>query len=60
MSNLRMLIDEDDFPILSHEVNAILRQIGVQCETLVTCGNCGCVTEIGCRCDNCGRIVGHL
>lgn len=60
MSKRLYELPEDEYPILPVVVQDILRQIGVQCETLVTCGNCGCVTEIGRRCDNCGRIVGHL
>jgi len=48
-------IREDEYPILPESVQMILRSVGV--ETLVTCSNCGCITEIGRRCDNCGRIV---
>jgi hypothetical protein len=40
---------------LDSNTHMILRSIGV--ETIITCGNCGCCTEIGRRCDNCGRIV---
>ena len=48
---------EDEYPILPEAVQMILRSIGKPCDTLQTCSNCGCVTEIGRRCDYCGRIV---
>ena len=60
MSNPRIGFDDDEFPILPQGAQDILRAIGCRVDTLATCGNCGCVTEIGHRCDNCGRIVGHL
>jgi len=51
-------IPDDEYPILPEAVQMILRAIGYnKAETLQTCHNCGCVTEIGRRCDNCGRIV---
>lgn len=51
-------ISDDEFPLLPESVQMILRSVAA--DTMATCGNCGCVTEIGCRCDLCGRIVGHL
>lgn len=48
-------IPDDEYPILPEAVQMILRSCGA--ETLATCHHCGCVTEIGRRCDNCGRIV---
>lgn len=51
-------IPDDEFPILPEAVQMILKACGrTPCETLVTCGHCGCVTEIGHRCDYCGRVV---
>jgi len=51
-------IPDDEFMILPESVQMILRACGrTVAETLATCGHCGCVTEIGRRCDNCGRIV---
>ena len=52
---------EDEYPILPESVQLILRAVGRDAlDTMATCTNCGCVTEIGERCDLCGRIVGHL
>lgn len=63
MSDDRMKIHgdlrDDEYPILSESVQDILRSIApcLLFEAIVTCHNCGCCTEIGRRCDNCGRIV---
>lgn len=51
-------LQDDEYPILPESVQMILRACGrTNAETIVTCHNCGCMTEIGRRCDNCGRVV---
>lgn len=48
-------ISENEIDNMPQSVQMILKSCGV--ETLITCHHCGCVTEIGRRCDNCGRVV---
>lgn len=51
-------ITDIEFKDMPESVQMILVACGRSvAETLQTCHNCGCVTEIGRRCDNCGRIV---
>lgn len=51
-------ITDLEFNEMPESVQMILRSVGMRAiDTMQTCHNCGCVTEIGRRCDNCGRIV---